>query len=161
MSANKRRLHVHVLPEDDANRQMLDGFLLEFPTRQIHRLRVAGGWKKLLDRFKSDEVAGMETNPHRLMVLLVDFDGRSDRRNKVGTVIPAHLADRVFVLGVWTEPEDLKKAGLGSFETIGRALAKDCREGTTVIWSHELLKHNAGDVARFCDLARSILSELT
>ena len=62
------------------------------------------------------------------MVLLVDLDAKGDRLRKVRAVIPAHLADRVFVLGVWTE--HLK--GLGSFETIGRALAKDCRDGTDV-----------------------------
>ena len=60
MSANKNKLHVLVLPEDDANRQMLNGFLLEFPTRQIQGLPVAGGWKKVLSQFNSNEVAGME-----------------------------------------------------------------------------------------------------
>ena len=157
MSANKNRPHVHVLPEDDANRHLLTGFLLEFPTRQIVGLPVAGGWQNVLEQFKSDAVAGMERYPERLMVLLVDFDGKSDRLSAAKDVIPAHLDDRVFIFGVWTEPEDLKKAKLGSFETIGKGIAQDCRHNTDRIWGHDLLKHNSGEVARFCERARDVL----
>jgi hypothetical protein len=129
---------------------MLNGFLLEFPTRQIQGLPVAGGWKKVLSQFNSNEVAGMERYPERLMVLLMDFDGRSERLAEAKAVIPSCLLDRMFVLGVWTEPEKLK-AGLGSFETIGRALARDREQGTDAIWGHNLLRHNAAELARLCE----------
>jgi hypothetical protein len=157
MSANKHRPHIQVLPEDDANRQLANGFILEFDTRQIQTLSVAGGWKNVLQDFKSSHAGGLEKYPERLIVLLIDFDGRDDRRDEVRGDIPSHLKDRVFILGAWTEPEDLKRANLGSYENIGKALAQDCRRDTNTTWGHNLLRHNADEIARFCERARSIL----
>lgn len=139
---NRNLPHVLVVPEDDANRQLVNGFLLEFNVpRQIQRLEEAGGWKKALERFRSREVGETEKYPERLMVLLLDFDGRANRFGEAKAAIPRHLSDRVFVLGAWAEPEDLK-ADLGPFETIGRSLAKDCRHNTDTTWGHALLRHN-------------------
>jgi len=156
MSVNRNRPHVLVLPEDDANLAMATGFVLEFATRQIQRLPVAGGWREVFRRFEADHINAMHTYPERLMVLLVDFDGE-DRLVEAFTVIPKDLKDRVFVLGAWTEPEDLRRTGVGSFETIGRAMARDCHRNTNQIWGHKLLRHNAGEVARFCERARPVL----
>jgi hypothetical protein len=61
--------------------------------------------------------------------------------------IPEHLTDRVYALGASSEPEDLR-VDLGSYETIGLAMAKDCREGTNTIWEHPFLRHNAGELDR-------------
>ncbi len=108
---------------------------------------------EVLERFKSDHELGMEKFPNRFMVLLVDCDGRNDRLAKVKAVIPDHLTDRVFVLGVWTEPEDLK----GDYEAIGKALAKDCREGTSKMWDDPLLKRNAAEAARLRERVWPIL----
>ena len=163
MSADKHQPHVLVLPEDDANRQLARGFLLDqsFSARRIQVLRVAGGWKKVLDRFESDHIAGMERYPDRLMVLLIDFDGDKDRVTHAKNVIPERLIDRVFVLGVLTEPEDLKRAHRGQpYEAIGMELAKDCREETDAIWAHELLQHNASELGRLRDRVRPFLFPL-
>lgn len=47
---NRNLPHVPVLPEDDANRQMVNGFLVELSVpRQIQRLEEAGGWRKVLE----------------------------------------------------------------------------------------------------------------
>jgi hypothetical protein len=54
-----------------------------------------------------------------------------------------------------TEPEELK-ATLGSYETIGMALAQDCREGTDT-WGHALLKHNTAEIERLREHVRPIL----
>ena len=91
------------------------------------------------------------------MILLIDFDGNSDRLKLARLRIPQHLSDRVFVLGVLTEPEKLKSAGLGTYEIIGREIATKCRENADAIWSHELLRHNAGEVARLRQHVRPIL----
>ena len=107
-----------------------------------------GGWAEVLDRFKSDHILEMERNADRFMVLMIDFDGRQSRIEQARAAIPEHLKERVFVLGAWTEPEDLKRAGLGSYETIGRAMAKDCREETDKTWGHNLLRHNASELSR-------------
>jgi hypothetical protein len=90
----------------------------------------------------------MERNRNRFMVLLIDFDGKEDRLETVKAAIPEGLKQRVFVLGTWSEPEKLRPE-LGSYETIGLAMAKDCHDNTEVTWAHELLRHNAGELERF------------
>jgi hypothetical protein len=55
-----------------------------------------------------------------------------------------------------TEPEELK-ATLCSYETIGMALAQDCREGTDTTWGHALLKHNTAEIERLRQHVRPIL----
>ncbi len=159
MSVNRYQPHVLVLPEDDANRQLANGFLLEVDwtrQRQIQVLEEAGGWTAVLERFLADHVAGMRSNPQRFMVLLIDLDGNQERLPDVKSKIPGYLTDRVFVLGTWSEPEDLKKA-LGAYETIGAAMAQDCREGTETVWGHDLLRHNADELARLRDQVHPIL----
>jgi hypothetical protein len=89
--------------------------------------------------------------------LLIDLDGIEGRLDEAKTRIPADLADRVFILGTLTTPDALKQAKLGSFENIGMAMAKDCREGTNSIWGHELLIHNAGEIDRLRKHLRPIL----
>ena len=160
MSVNKYRPHVFVLPEDDANRQLANGFLLDqsLATRRIQVLEEVGGWNEVVDHFLSEHVAEMDHYPHRSMVLLLDFDGDAARLEYVRDRIPGHLTDRVFVLGALNEPEDLKPA-LGSYETIGSAMARDCREETDATWGHDLLRHNAGELDRLRQRVRPILFE--
>ena len=45
--SNKYLPHIHVLAEDDANRQIVNGFLLELnDNRAVKVLPLAGGWTK-------------------------------------------------------------------------------------------------------------------
>jgi len=160
VSVNKHLPHVLVLPEDDANRQLAKGFQLELNwarQRQMQVLEGAGGWTAVLERFLADHVAGMESNARRFMVLLIDLDGNRERLQDVKSQIPGQLTDRVFILGAWSEPEDLKRAGLGIYEAVGSAMARDCREETEGIRGHELLRHNAGELARLRHQVRPIL----
>jgi hypothetical protein len=148
MSVNSYLPHVFVLPEDDANRQIANGFVLSLSTRQIQVLKEAGGWASVRDRFESDQRSAMERYPNRFVVLLVDFDGSKNRLKTMKAVIPDHLKERVFVLGAFSEPEALRQAGLGSYEGIGRALAEDCRTGAAGTWGHDLLQHNEEELSR-------------
>jgi hypothetical protein len=109
---------------------------------------VARGWIKVLDLFESVHVEEMNRSPSRSMVLLIDFDGHPERLQQAKNRIPDNLTDRVFVLGALGEPEDLKRANLGSYEKIGSNLAADCREGTVTTWGHPLLRHNASEIER-------------
>lgn len=141
MSVDKYNLHVLVLPEDDANRQMATGFVLEVQyDRRIQVLSEAGGWSNVCETFLSEHVKGMHKYPKRHLVLLRDFDDRNDRPDMVKERVPEDLRCRVFLLGVQSEPEALRQAGLGSFEDIGRRLARECREGIRDIWAHDLLQ---------------------
>ena len=123
-------------------------------------LPVAGGWHRVLNLFKAEHVRAMDRCPNRFMVLLMDFDGKEDRMEYARAAIPEHLAHRVFVLGTWGEPEDLKAAlGRVSYETIGSAMAKDCREDTYTTWMHDLLRHNASELDRLRERVRPLLFE--
>lgn len=59
MRINKYKPHILVLPEDDANRQIANGFLLEKTLNQsaIQVLPPAGGWKKVVEEFKTYHVS--------------------------------------------------------------------------------------------------------
>jgi hypothetical protein len=149
MSVNRERSHLFVLPEDGADRQLAVEFWAQIDfdrQRQMYVLDEARGWIKVLDLFESVYVAEMDRWPKRYMVLLFDFDGE-DRLNVAKARVPDHLADRVFILGAWTDPQALK-AALGPSSRIGSLLATDCREGTDKTWGHELLRHNAGEINR-------------
>ncbi len=159
MSVNRYRPHVLVLPEDDANRQVANGFLLDnaLSPGSIQVLPEAGGWMQVLARFHSNHESEMELFAGRFMVLLIDFDGNEERITGIKAQIPQHLAERVFVLGALSKPEALRQASLGSYEQIGLAAARDCREDTAVIWGHDLLRHNVGELERLRTCVRPIL----
>jgi hypothetical protein len=149
MGINRHRPHVLVLPEDDADRQLANGFFNDSSiSPQARPLPYPGGWMKVLDRFEYDEIPYMRKYSEAFMVLVFDFDDDPDRLSVAKQRIPADLADRVFIVGSLRDPESLRKAGLGKPEEIGLALAKDCREGTDTIWRHDLLRHNAPELAR-------------
>lgn len=158
MSVNRHLPHVLVLPEDDANGRLANGFQLDpgLDTRRMQILEEAGGWHEVLNRFLEDHVPEMDRNANRFIVLLIDFDEQADRLEYVRAAIPERLRERVFVLGAWSNPEKLKP-NLGNLETIGLALAKDCRDNTEVTWGHNLLRHNAGELERLREHVRPIL----
>jgi hypothetical protein len=160
MSADSFQPHVHVLPEDDANSDMANGFLLELDPRVSRRLQIleaSGGWRNVLQDFESNHVAGMYRYAGRHMVLLIDFDESAERLNDALDRIPERLRDRVFILGAFSEPEALRTVGLGSYETIGKAMARDCRDGTDTTWGHDLLRNNASEIIRLRQHVRPIL----
>lgn len=159
MSVNKYKSHVFVLPEDDANHQIAHGFQLHesVDQRVIQVLPCPGGWTKVRDEFSKTHVAEMDRNARRNMVLLVDFDQDSGRLDDMKSVIPSRLAERVFVVGVWSQPEELRcSQGIG-LEDIGVKLAEECREGSKSVWNHPLLQHNSQEVDRMTERLKPFL----
>jgi hypothetical protein len=150
MSVNNYRPHILILPEDSANSEIANGFLLnpKLNERLIQILPFARGWMTVLDKFIDDHVSKMRLYPERMIVLLIDFDEDEDRLVYVETKIPSDLKNRVFVLGVFSEPEKLKSDIKKGFEEIGEALATDCSENTDKLWSHDLLEHNRNELER-------------
>lgn len=150
MSVNKYRPHILVLPEDDANREIVNGFLLhpDLDPRVIEVLPPARGWSHVVEDFIQVHVREMRKYPKRRMVLLVDFDQQSPRLDQVKDKIPRELIDKVFVLGVFSKPERLKGEMRKSFEEIGKALAQDCTDDTRSTWEHDLLRHNEPELDR-------------
>ncbi|MGO9172885.1 MAG: hypothetical protein ACLP7P_13115 [Rhodomicrobium sp.] len=157
MSVNRYKPHVLIIPEDDANRQLANGFVLNISVGQVQIEPVARGWRHVCEIFVADHAPLMDKFENRFIVLLIDFDGDGNRLQKVQQQIPASLTDRVFILGAQTEPEELKQAGLGSYEDIGRTMAEDCQNGTQTVWAHELLRHNEGELNRLREAVCAIL----
>jgi len=156
---NKYQPHIHVLAEDDANRQMANGFLLgpNLNNRAVKVLPLPGGWKKTVEEFTKEYAPEMQQLRHRMMVLLIDFDDNENRLSYVESHIPDDLKARVFVLGVLSEPENLRTDIKKTFEEIGEALAKDCSDNTNELWGHTLLKHNKGELDRMASSVKPFL----
>ena len=160
MSVNVYNPHVLVLPEDDANRQIANGFLLEpsIKHRNIQVLTPAGGWGKVLDSFVVDHVAGLRKWPERHLILLIDFDNHVEERHaRFVSQFPEDVRDRIFLLGTQSEPEPLRKQCGDSLENIGKALAVECFRDETHLWAHKLLKHNAEERKRLNAKVKTIL----
>lgn len=156
---NKYQPHIHVLAEDDANRQIANGFLLgpNLNNRAVKVLPLPGGWKKTVEEFTKEYASEMRQLPQRMMVLLIDFDDNENRLSYVESHIPDDLKARVFVLGVLSEPENLRTDIKKTFEEIGEALAKDCYDNTNELWGHNLLKHNKGELDRMASSVKPLL----
>lgn len=150
MSINREKPHFLILPEDNANERIANGFFLveKFRLSNSQILPAAKGWPSIRDSFLSGHNSRLKRYPMGVMVLLVDFDnhGEEDRIAQVKQFVDPAVADRVFVIGAKSEPEKLKRT-LGRYEDIGKDLAKDCLEGSENTWSHELLMHNLPEIA--------------
>lgn len=162
MSVNKHKRHLYVIPEDDDNRELANGFInnLFVNDCQAQVLPVAGGWPSVLDKFKTKYIPHLKNYLDGHLVLLIDFDQIvQERRAKFLAEIPSELRDRVFVIGVWDEPKDLKQAINYSknYEEIGSALADDCYSNTTYMWGHAHLIHNDLERLRLMKAVKSIL----
>lgn len=151
MAVNKYLPHLLVLPEDEANKDIADGFLLNhnINQRNIQVLNVAGGCEKVKEKFKREKFYEMDKYQHRRVLLLVDFDNDVSRITEIKAEIPHGLQDRIFVLGVLSEPEKLKGLnGLHSFEKIGKLLAEHCVDEDYSLWADRLLQHNQPELQR-------------
>jgi hypothetical protein len=160
MGLNKFLPHVMVLPEDEADRQLANGFYKCIDPARQGQLRIltpAGGWSEALKEFKSEHAPMMDRFPQRLMVLVIHYDGVLDRQDRAKACIPEQLQDRVFIIGVAIEPQDLGKGGMGLYEDIGAKLATDCREQTRETWNHQQLRHNSSELDRLFERVRPIL----
>ncbi|NKC15233.1 MAG: hypothetical protein GKR94_24480 [Gammaproteobacteria bacterium] len=163
MSVNKYIPHVLVLPEDDANRNIVNGFIRHesFTDRSVIQvLPSAGGWLKARDKFSSDHIKKMKKNSKRHFVFLIDFDQDSKRFKEMASVVPKDLAGRVFVIGVWSKPEELSQKELGSRECVGYRIADECFHDTNKensLWQHSLLQHNDAELKRMTKILKPIL----
>jgi len=157
---NKYAPHIYVIPEDDRNRQIADGFVLHHAVNDP-RIRVmppAGGWPKVLQTFRDEYVPKLREHSHAHVVMLIDFDDKIEKRTAdFEQEIPDEFKTRVFVVGSKYEPETLKKAMKLGFEAIGESLANDCVEETVDHWGHEQLHHNEAERQRMVQAVKPFL----
>jgi hypothetical protein len=157
---NKYPPHVHVIPEDERDREIAVGFTLhdQLDPRRIRVTRPAGGWSHVIKIFQDQYISVLRTNPQDHVVMLIDFDGQyHKRRVDFDTTIPDDLKQRVFVIGPVQTPELLRKELGKSFEQIGTSLADDCYAGTEITWGHDQLRHNDPDRQRLVTIVKPIL----
>jgi hypothetical protein len=160
MGINRYKPHLLVLPEDDSNRQIANGFILNpsLNERLIQVLPPTGGWTKVVDMFSEVHVTEMYKYIERRVLLLIDFDNQPQMRlSHIQNQIPIDLNDRVFVLGTLSEPESLRTNLRQSFERIGNALAQDCVNSTETMWGHALLSHNKTELDRMTSFVKPFL----
>ena len=160
MSVNDYKPHLMVLPEDDANRQIVNGFLLDpsLNQRVIQPLPIAGGWVKVREDLLAFQTAQLRKYPDRHLVLLIDFDDQvAERTQSFQEVIPGDVCERVYVIGTQDEPEALRKDFGVSLEKIGEQLAHACAHGKAGLWDHPMLQHNRAEVARLSQNVRPFL----
>ncbi len=159
---NRHLPHVYVIPEDDSDRQIANGFVLH-PGVQQACVRIAApsrGWQNALRTYQDSYVAMLRKYPSAHVVLLVDFDGKVDKRmNEIvgATSTDDHLGGRVFVLGPRQTPETLRSDLKMPLEEIGARLADACFTGNLEIWRHEQLGHNDAELQRLMTSVKPFL----
>jgi len=159
MSGNKYRPHICVLPEDDANRQIANGFLTNFniAKKSIDIPPIANGWGRVLQEFRQNHAEQMRRNTAWYFILLFDFDANETRLEFFRTQIPSDICSRVFMIGTWTEPEKLRAETQSNLEQLGAKLALECFENRRELWNHELLRHNHQERNRMPDELKNII----
>jgi hypothetical protein len=157
---NKFQPHVFVIPEDKADEDISNGFALHDSVngRRIQVMPAAGGWAKVITTFEEEYVPRLMS--HRLghVVMVIDFDGHfAARMKRFQKAIPDELVDRVFVVGSLRTPEGLKAALNLTLEEIGKRLAQECADGSSDIWGHAQLQHNAPERVRLASVVQQFL----
>jgi len=157
---NKYAPHVYVIPEDRADEQIADGFVLHHrvKTPRIKVMPPAGGWPEVLKTFEVEYISVLRDYPQAHVILLIDFDDRIDeRREKFARAIPTDIQARVFVIGPKNTPEELKREMNEGVEAVGTKLASDCDAGTVEYWGHDQLQHNDSERQRLVQTVRPFL----
>ena len=159
MSVNKYQPHVYVIPEDRANEQIANGFLLhDQVTKQIQVLPCADGWPGVIEKFRIEYIPHLTTYKHGYVIALIDCDNKYESRmDRFNEAVPDELKNRAFMIGAKETPEALRKTLGQRWEDIGLSLAEDCYKGTSAVWGHDHLKHNEAHRLRLVDSVRSIV----
>jgi len=153
MSPNEYKPQLIVLGEDDAHRQIVDGFCLDLNVNpdRINLLQNARGWVNVKDEFEERYIQKLRQNVNKYILLIIDRDVYQNRESHVRDHIPEDIKNRVFILVFNPNPEslkNLKKDIQKSFENIGKALAKDCAENKNELWNHPVLIDNKPELER-------------
>ena len=158
MSVNRSKPHLIVIPEDKADQDIVNGFsnCLELNERQFVVKKPAGGWEKGRARLLELSDSHLREYPDSHAVLVIDFDKYNDRGSEIRKQVPEGVRDRVFVIGVLSNPEELKRSININFERIGTQIAKGCKESNTDFWQHQLLAHNLEVIRRLSRAVRDI-----
>lgn len=160
MKVNKEREHLLVLPEDEATRSLAVGFSDRafLAGRRMQILNPAGGWGYVRQQFVEQYIPYLRRYPLAHMVLLIDFDDDPNRLcNDFQPSIPMDIADRVYVLGAYTEAETLRRQLGQKLGQIGQGAARECESGLSNMWACSQLQHNQPELQRLHQSVRPFL----
>ena len=152
---------VFVIPEDAADRQFAVEFERDYrlKPRALQVMPAVGGCKKLVEKIMEDYVPRLWVNHYAHVVGISDCDEESTRIADELDQFPEDLRYRVFLLWVYDEPQDFRRAMSQTFEEIGATLADECYNEEFALWKHPHLAHNQREVARASAVLRSVLFE--
>lgn len=155
---NKYKEHLIIIPEDRANEEIANGFVTRpnIAGECVKILNVANGWAKAVGNINK-KLKYLKKYPDAIMVLLIDFDNHKSRGKEIKNNIPSEFENRIFVLGVLSEPEKLCAATGYHEEKIGGLIAEDCPGGQGELWDHDLLRHNQPKLTRLTARVKNFL----
>jgi len=107
--------------------------------------------------FETEFVQYLRNWTHAYVVIVMDFDGNTDRRSQCELRIPEDLRQRVFLLGSRDTPEILSKELKMRPERIGEGLANDCLKKDRELWAHPQLSHNHDELLKMIDVIKPII----
>jgi hypothetical protein len=138
---------------------MVNGFstLLEINERQFYVYDLARGWERGKETLLKLSKGYMREYPSSYALLIVDFDGNAHRGSEIKNQIPEEVRDRVFVVGVLNEPENLKNSTGMKFEQLGLQIAEGCKDSNIDFWERqEPLAHNVDEIRRLSKAVRNL-----
>jgi hypothetical protein len=138
---------------------MVNGFstLLEINERQFYVYDLARGWERGKETLLKLSKGYMREYPSSYALLIVDFDRNAHRGSEIKNQIPEEVRDRVFVVGVLNEPENLKNSTGMKFEQLGLQIAEGCKDSNIDFWERqELLAHNVDEIRRLSKAVRNL-----
>ena len=154
---NKYQPHIKVLVEDDAIRQVANGFFLNYNVvGRIQIMPTLGGWPNVKEEFETIYVTAMRNNLSIYCVLIIDFDEDLDRRTTFNQIIPKDLRDRVILIGAFDEVEDLCREEGKSKENMGKEITRMCSSGGNICNINQL-KHNKEEVDQYGNKFRELI----
>ena len=162
MSPNRYQEHIIILPEDDAIRQIVNGFCSSHCLGNTNRiLQIADearGWSHAKTILEDTYVKYLKKFPKSRVIVVIDFDSQTARRDHMLQNVPEEIKERVFIIGSFSNPESLRNDLNKSFETIGKDVAEQCAaESADNLWDATLLRHNQAEIVRLSREIRDLL----
>ncbi len=155
---NKYRPHLWLLPEDDANIAIANGFVLHdrVASRMVQTMNPVNGWPHFHRVFEQEYEPLLRRYGAGHLLMLVDFDGVAERRSELEKFVPEELRPRIFIMGSKITPELLRREVGMSFEVLGKRLAIEC-DKPDGLWNHEHLIHNRPELERLIAVVKPFL----
>lgn len=161
MGLDKYKPGLYVIPEDDADRQIADGFVNDLRVKNVVQVMpLAGGWKKVIKEIVDVYIPILRKYKELRVVGVIDCDGRENRILTELKEIPVDVRKRVFILGTLITPEEFKASVGLHFAPLGEKLAQECFDENFELWNHEHLIFLENEVNRAKEELRPILFDL-